>query len=62
MFVNVTGGISRDEGGLYPVVDTAVWAVKPVRTIGGCRRVEIASAEMSSARLVLSTTTCIRTE
>ena len=53
MFVNVTGGISRDEGGLYPVVDTAVWAVKPVRTIGGCRRVEIASPKVLLVRPVL---------
>lgn len=41
MLVRVTGGISRDEGGLYPV-ETAECGVKPVRTIGGWSRVEIA--------------------
>jgi hypothetical protein len=42
MFVKVTGGISREEGGLYPVEETEVCGVNPVRTIGGWRSVEIA--------------------
>jgi hypothetical protein len=43
IFVKVTGGMSRDDGGLYPVAETAVWVVKPVRIIGGCKRVEMAA-------------------
>lgn len=42
MFVRVTGGMSREDGGLKPVADVALWAVRPVRMIGGWRRVEMA--------------------
>lgn len=47
IFVRVTGGISRVDGGLYPVEDTAVCGVKPVRTIGGWSRVEMAAKSLA---------------
>ena len=56
MFVRVTGGISRDDGGLYPVAAAEACGVKPVRTIGGWRRVEIATDETGQqlSRLILA--------
>lgn len=48
IFVNVTGGMSREDGGLYPVADTAVWGVRPVRTIGGWSSVEMAAKALTS--------------
>lgn len=43
MFVRVTGGISREDGGLKPAADVALPVVIPVRMIGGWRRVEMAT-------------------
>ena len=43
MFVRVTGGISREDGGLKPADDVALPVVIPVRMIGGWRRVEMAT-------------------
>ena len=41
--MSVTGGISRAVGGLCALEAGAeVWGTRPVRTIGGCRRVDIA--------------------
>jgi hypothetical protein len=43
IFVSVTGGISRGVGGLCALDAGAdVWGIRPVRTIGGCRSVDIA--------------------
>lgn len=42
MFVRVTGGISREDGGLNPADDVTLPVVIPVRMIGGWRRVEMA--------------------
>lgn len=44
MLVRVTGGISRVVGALYPVAaaEACVCGTRPVRTIGGCRRVDMA--------------------
>lgn len=43
MFVRVTGGISRAVGGLWALEAGAdVCGIRPVRTIGGCSRVDIA--------------------
>ena len=42
MLVRVTGGISRELGRLYPADGTAVCGIKPVRTIGGWRRLDTA--------------------
>lgn len=43
MFVSVTGGMSFEVGGLCALEAGAeVWGISPVRTIGGCNRVEIA--------------------
>ena len=52
MFVKVTGGISRVDGGLKPVADAALWAVRPVRMIGGWRRVEIAMWELAKGAAI----------
>lgn len=41
MLLNVTGGISLVDGG-FGALGPAVWGRSPVRTIGGCNRVEIA--------------------
>jgi len=40
--VSVTGGMSLCVGGLNPVVEIVVCGCKPVRTIGGNKRVDIA--------------------
>jgi hypothetical protein len=43
MFVRATGGMSRAVGGLCALEAGAeVWGSNPVRTMGGCRRVEMA--------------------
>lgn len=43
MLVSVTGGISRAVGGLWALEGgTEVWGTRPVRTMGGCRRVDMA--------------------
>lgn len=41
MLVSVTGGISLVEGALC-AAGPLVWGRRPVRTIGGCNKVEIA--------------------
>ena len=52
MFVSVTGGISLAVGGFWALkADTAVCGCKPVRTIGACKRVEIATACQHSLTL-----------
>ena len=43
MLVRVTGGMSLDEGGLWALeADAAVCGTRPVRTMGGWSRVEMA--------------------
>jgi hypothetical protein len=45
IFVRATGGMSRAVGGLCALdAGAEVWGMRPVRTIGGWRRVEIARA------------------
>lgn len=43
MLVKVTGGISREDGGLKLAEDVALLVVRPVRMIGGWRSVEMAT-------------------
>ena len=47
MLVSVTGGMSRAEGAFCKVCG-AVWGKSPVRTMGGCSRVEIAKVVLIS--------------
>jgi hypothetical protein len=44
MLLKVTGGMSLVVGGLKPAADADAWVCgsNPVRTIGGCNRVEMA--------------------
>lgn len=44
MLLKVTGGMSFVVGGLKPATDADAWVCgsNPVRTMGGCSRVEIA--------------------
>jgi hypothetical protein len=43
IFVRVTGGMSRAVGGLCALdAGAEVCGIKPVRTMGGCRRVDMA--------------------
>lgn len=59
MLVSVTGGMSRELGGLYPEVVTALWGTSPVRTIGGWRSVEIAIVGQHQQRIASYKKECV---